>query len=129
MYCEQRKRNHFTIIECFGRFDESDSNMFLQLLENLNSQGSRNIILNLTPVFFLDPGAINLLIFAKEFFNSHGGDVCIVSPLSSVQNELIRSKVTENIATFGTLYDAIHRPHAAYSEVGQVYQDFAGTKG
>lgn len=127
MYCEQRKRNQFTIIECFGRFDESDSNMFLQLLEDLIAQGARHIILNLTPVFFLDPGAINLLMFAKEFFTSQGGDVCIVSPLSSVKNELIRSKVTENIATFGTLYDAIHRPHAAYSEVGQVYHDFART--
>ena len=41
MYCEQRERNNATILECFGRFDEEDTNHFIQTLEQLHGQGVR----------------------------------------------------------------------------------------
>ena len=125
MYYEQRDRNGFTILECYGRFDEGDTNEFLQTVEELHGQGKQEIIVNLTPVYFLDPKIVNLFLFAYEFFGSHGGRLYLVSPLSSVKNELIRSRVTETIPTFETLYDAIHRPHSAYSEC---FPALAGTK-
>ena len=114
MYCEQRERNGFTILECFGRFDDEDSNQFIQTLEHLQGQGSRNIVLNLSPIYYLDPKVTNLLLFAQDFFQAQGGTVCLVSPLSSVRTELVRGKIPETIPTFETLYDALHRPHAAY---------------
>ena len=116
MYFEQRDRNGFTILECYGRIDEGDTNQFLKTIEQLHGQGKQAIIVNLTPVYFLDPKVVNLFIFANEFFESHKGRFYLVSPLSSVKNELIRSKITEKILTFETLYDALHRPHSAYSE-------------
>ncbi|MDH5774598.1 MAG: STAS domain-containing protein [Nitrospirota bacterium] len=119
MHCEQRQRNESTILECFGRFDEEDTNHFIQTLEQLQIQGLRNIVLNLSPIFYLDPKVLNLLLFAQEFLNSHGGTVSIVSPLSSVRNELIRGKIPDAIPTFESLYSALHRPHAAYSQPSQ----------
>ena len=116
MYCEQRKRNGTTILDCFGRFDEGDSNQFIQILEQLQGQGARNIVLNLEPIYYLDPKATTLLSFAQEFFHNQGGTVVIVSPLSSVRNELIRGNILDAIPTFESLYDALHRPHTAYAE-------------
>ena len=92
MYCEQREGSHATIVECFGRFEEEDGNHFMQTLEQLHGKGIRNIIINLSPVYFLDPKVMSLLLFCQEFFQDYGGTVCLVSPLSSVRNELIRAK-------------------------------------
>ena len=39
MYCEQREQNEATIVECFGRFDEEDTNRFIQTLENSTEKG------------------------------------------------------------------------------------------
>lgn len=116
MYCEQRDRNGSTILECFGHFDEDDTNQFLQTLEQLQSQGKRTIIFNLTPMYFLDPKVVNLFAFAQDFFTSHGGSICLVTPLSSVRNELIRARVPDSIPTYETLYDAFHRPHSALTK-------------
>ncbi|MEE8125331.1 MAG: STAS domain-containing protein [Nitrospirales bacterium] len=116
MYCEQRERNGATILDCFGRFDEGDSNQFIQTLEQLQGKGARNIILNLEPVYYLDPKIITLLLFAQEFFHDHGGTVVLVSPLSGVRNELMRGNIFDAIPTFESLYDALHRPHTAYAE-------------
>jgi anti-anti-sigma factor len=119
MYCEQRERNGAVIVECFGRFDEKDTNYFIRTLEQLQGQGLSNIVLNLSPVFYLDPKVVNLLLFAKEFFHANGGTVCLVSPLSSVRNELIRGNIPDTIPTFESLYSALHRPHAAYTQPSQ----------
>ncbi len=116
MHCELRDRNEATILECFGRFDEEDTNHFIQTLEQLHRQGLNQIIINLTPVFHLDPKVISLLFFAQEFFHDHGGTVCLVSPLSTVRNELIHGNIPEAIPTFESLYSALHRPHSAYSK-------------
>jgi len=115
MYCEQRERNGATILECFGRFDETDTNQFIQTLEHIQGQGLQNVIINLSPVYHLDPKGLTLLQFAQEFFQENGGTVCLVSPLSSVRNELIRGNIPVNIPTFESIYDALHRPHSAYS--------------
>ena len=123
MYHEQRERNGFTILECYGRFDETDTKQFLQTVEQIQSQGKKEIIVNLTPVYFLDPKVVNLFIFAEEFFSSHGGRLFLVSPLSSVKNELIRSNIILKIPTYETLYDAFHRPHSAYSENASILED------
>lgn len=119
MHCEHRDQNGTTILECFGRFDEEDTSHFIQTLEQLQARGLRNILLNLASIFYLDPKVVNLLLFAQEYLHSHGGTVCIVSPLSSVRNELIRGKVPDVIPTFESVYSALHRPHAAYSQASK----------
>ena len=116
MYCEQRERNGPTVLDCFGRFDEEDTHHFLQTLEELHGQGLKNIVLNLSPVFYLDLKVVKLLLFAQEFFHAHGGTVFVGSPLSSVRNELIRGNIPDAIPTFESIYNALHRPHAAYAQ-------------
>jgi anti-anti-sigma factor len=116
MYCEKRERNGTTILECFGRFDEADTNQFVKTLEQLQSQGIRHIILNLSPVYYLDPKVVNLIVFAHQFIQAHAGTFSLICPLSSVRNELIRGKIHDIIPTFESLYDAMHRPQSAYAE-------------
>jgi len=116
MYCEQRKRNGTVILDCFGRFDESDTNLFIQRLEQLQNQGIQHLILNLSPVYYLDPKVVQLLFFGQEFLQAQSGTFSLVSPLSSVRNELVRGKIPGIIPTFNNMYDAMHRPHSAYQE-------------
>jgi anti-anti-sigma factor len=116
MYCEKRERNGTTILECFGRFDEADTNQFVKTLEQLQSQGIRHIILNLSPVYYLDPKVVNLIVFAHQFIQAHSGTFSLICPLSSVRNELVRGKIHDIIPTFESLYDAMHRPQSAYAE-------------
>lgn len=116
MYCEQRRRNEITILDCFGRFDEDDTNKFIQRLEQLQNQGIQHLILNLSPLYYLDPKMVNLIFFGQQFLKAHSVPFTLVSPLSSVRNELVRGKVTSTIPTFNNMYDAIHRPHCAYQE-------------
>ncbi len=70
MYWEQRQQNEATIIECFGRFDEEDTNHFIQTLEQLGKEGVKNIIINFAPVFYLDRKNLSILLFAKELFQT-----------------------------------------------------------
>jgi anti-anti-sigma regulatory factor len=116
MYCEQRKKNETTILDCFGRFDEADTNQFIQMLEQLQNQGIQHLILNLSPVYYLDPKVVKLLFFGQQFIQANSGTFSVISPLSSVRNELIRGKIPDTIPTFDTLYDAMHRPHSVYPE-------------
>lgn len=116
MYCEQREQSGAMILECFGRFEEEDSTHFMQTLESLTGQGLRNIVINLSPVYYLEPTIGKLLLFAQEFLQENGGTVSLVSPLSTVRNELIDGHVSDVIPTFESLYDALHRPHVAYAE-------------
>ena len=76
-------------------------------------KGFENIVINLSPVYYFDPKVVSLLLFAQEFFQAHGGTVCLVSPLSSVRNELMLANIPDTIPTFETLFSAFHRPHAA----------------
>jgi anti-anti-sigma regulatory factor len=116
MYCEQREKNGTTILDCFGRFDETDTNQFVLTLEKIQEKGIRHIILNFSPIYYLDPKVVSLLIFAQQFVEAHSGIISLVSPLSSVRNELIRGKIHDAIPTFESMYDAMHRPHSAYVE-------------
>ena len=116
MYCEQRRMNEITILDCFGKFDEEDTNQFIQRLEQLQKQGIQHLILNLSPLYYLDPKVVNLLFFGQQFLQSHLVTFSLVSPLSSVRNELVHGKVSNTIPTFKNMYDAIHRPHCAYQE-------------
>ena len=85
MYCEQRERNEATIVECFGRFDEEDTNHFIQTLEQLQGQGFRHIIINLSSVYYLDPKVPAFYYLLKNFSMDHGGTVCLVSPTKFCQ--------------------------------------------
>jgi hypothetical protein len=64
----------------------------------------------------LDPKVVSLLLFAQEFFQAQEGPVCLIAPLSSVRNELIRGNIPDAIPTFESLYSALHRPHAAFAQ-------------
>ncbi|WP_447963769.1 STAS domain-containing protein [Nitrospira sp. Ecomares 2.1] len=116
MYCEQRRKNEITIVDCFGRFDEEDTNQFIQRLEQLQNQGIQHLILNLSPLYYLDSKVVNLLFFGQQFLQAHSITFSLVSPLSSVRNELVGGKVPGTIPIFSTMYDAIHRPQCAYQE-------------
>lgn len=54
---------------------------------------------------------ISLLHFAYEYFHDNAGTLSLVSPLSAVRNELNVANVPDNIPTYPTVYDALHRPY------------------
>ena len=111
MYIDERHQTEAVILDCCGRFDETDHAHFMEAIERLQGQGYNQVVLNLTSLYFLDPKVISLLHFANEYFQSNAGSLSLVSPLSTVQNELNLANVPESIPTYPTVYDALHRPH------------------
>ena len=111
MYIDQRNLSDSIILDCCGRFDESDHNRFMGAIEKLYSQGYSHVVVNLTSLYFLDPKVISLLHFAYEYFQTNTALLSLVSPLSAVRNELNLANVPESIPTYHTIYDALHRPH------------------
>lgn len=111
MYIDQRHQTDSAILDCCGRFDETDHERFMEAIEDLHSQGYRHVVVNLTSLYFLDPKVVSLLHFAYEYFQENSGSLSLVSPLSAVRNELNLANVPESIPTYPTVYDALHRPH------------------
>jgi len=111
MYIDQRQQTEAVILDCCGRFDETDHERFMEAIEKLHSQGHSHVVVNLTSLYFLDPKVIGLLHFANEYFQAHSGTLSLVSPLSAVRNELHLANVPASIPTYPTVYDALHRPH------------------
>ena len=113
MYIDQREINGATVLDLCGRFDETDHNKFMNVIEDLQVRGCRHIVVNLSSLYFLDPLVINLLHFSHEYFHEFSGDLVLVSPLSSVRNELNLANVSNTIPIYASVYDALHRRHAS----------------
>ncbi|GJL56134.1 MAG: hypothetical protein NPIRA02_32660 [Nitrospirales bacterium] len=111
MYIDQRHQPGAIILDCCGRFDETDHDYFVETIEKLHTGGHNHIVVNLTSLYFLDPKVISVLHFAHEFFQDNNGSLSLVSPLSAVRNELNIANVPDSIPTYPTVYDALHRPH------------------
>ena len=112
MYIEQRELHGATVLDCCGRFDEMDQELFMKAIEKLHGNGCRHLVINFTSLYFLDPQVISLLHLANEHFQSSSGVLSLVSPLGFVRTELSRFNIHETIPTYTTVYDALHRPHA-----------------
>ncbi|WP_447970044.1 STAS domain-containing protein [Nitrospira sp. M1] len=111
MYIDQRHQPEAVILDCCGRFDETDHDHFVETIEQLHTGGHDHVVVNLTSLYFLDPKVISVLHFAYEYFQDNEGSLSLVSPLSAVRNELNIAHVPETIPTYPTVYDALHRPH------------------
>ena len=111
MYIDQRYQTDSVILDCCGRFDETDHDRFMEAIESLHTQGYSHVVVNLTSLYFLDPKVISLLFFAYEYFQVNSGSLSLVSPLSAVRNELNVANIPESIPTYPTVYDALHRQH------------------
>lgn len=112
MYIDQRHLPEAVIIDCCGRFDETDHDHFMEAIEKLQTDGKNHVVINLTSLYFLDPKVISILHFAYEYVQANSGSLSLVSPLSAVRNELNIANVPESIPTYPSVYDALHRPHA-----------------
>ena len=117
MYMDERELNGATILDCYGRFDQTDHDQFVEIIESLHGRGCPHLVINLSSLYSLDPKAISFLHFAHEYFHSHSCHVTLVSPLSTVRNELNLSHVPDTIPTHASIYDALHRPHADLANI------------
>lgn len=109
MHIDQRALNGATVLDLCGRFDETDHDQFMEVMENLHARGCRHIIVNLSSLYFLDPIVIRLLQLSHDYFSENSGDLVLVSPLSSVRNELNLANVPNTIPVYSSVYDALHR--------------------
>lgn len=113
MYLEHRYVHHAHVIDCWGRFDQTDRAQFMQAIESVPTQGYRCLILNFTSLYFLDPVIVPDILFAKEYLQESSISLILVSPLSYVRSELLTANVLHKIPTYTSVYDALHRPHSA----------------
>lgn len=116
MYLEKRHIKNATVLDCFGKFDDRDHDVFMQTLETLHAEGCRYVVANLTSVYQLSESIIGLLKFAHEYFTTSEGQLAIVSPLSSVRRDLDQAEITSLIPTYMAVYDALHRRTAVVDD-------------
>ena len=115
MYLEKRRIHESTVLDCFGRFNDGDHDVFMQTLETLHAEGCRYVV-NLTSVYQLSESIIGLLKFAHEYFTTSDGQLALVSPLSSVRRDLDQAEITSTIPTYMAVYDALHRRTAVVDD-------------
>lgn len=116
MYLEKRHIHESTVLDCFGKFDDQDHDVFMQTLETLQAKGCRYVVVNLTSVYQLSESIVGLLKFAHEYFTTSEGQLVLVSPLSSVRRDLDQAEVTSTIPTYMAVYDALHRRNAVVDD-------------
>lgn len=116
MYLEKRHIKNATVLDCFGKFDDRDHDVFMQTLETLHAEGCRYVVANLTSVYQLSESIIGLLKFAHEYFTTSEGQLVLVSPLSSVRRDLDQAEITSSIPTYMAVYDALHRRTAVVDD-------------
>lgn len=116
MYLEKRHIHESTVLDCYGKFNDHDHDVFMQTLETLNTEGCRYVVVNLTSVYQLSESIIGLLKFAHEYFTINEGQLVLVSPLSSVRRDLDQAEITATIPTYMAVYDALHRRNAVAND-------------
>ena len=116
MYIEKRNIHESTVLDCYGKFNDHDHDVFIQTLETLNAEGCRYVVVNLTSVYQLSESIIGLLKFAHEYFTMSEGQLVLVSPLSSVRRDLDQAEITATIPTYMAVYDALHRRNAVVND-------------
>lgn len=116
MYLEKRHIHESTVLDCYGKFEDRDHDVFMQTLETLHAEGCRYVVVNLTSVYQLSDSIIGLLKFAHEYFTTSEGQLVLVSPLSSVRRDLDQAEITCTIPTYMAVYDALHRRNAVVND-------------
>ncbi len=116
MYLEKRHIHKSIVLDCFGKFDDQDHDVFMQTLETLHAEGCRYVVVNLTSVYQLSESIVGLLKFAHEYFTTSEGQLVLVSPLSSVRRDLDQAEITSSIPTYMAVYDALHRRNAVVDD-------------
>ena len=50
MYLEKRHIHKSTVLDCYGKFNDHDHDVFMHTLETLHAEGCRYVVVNLTSV-------------------------------------------------------------------------------
>jgi anti-anti-sigma regulatory factor len=116
MYLEKRHIHESTVLDCFGKFEDQDHDMFMHTLESVYAEGGRHVVVNLTSVYQLSESIVGLFKFAHEYFTTSEGQIALVSPLSSVRRDLDQAEITSTIPTYLAVYDALHRRNAVVDD-------------
>ena len=75
-------------------------------LENFNSNGNLNVIINISDVRYINSSGIGVLITLLTKVRNKGGELCLINPSESVQKLLIITKLQAIFKVFGTISEA-----------------------
>lgn len=75
-------------------------------LENFNTNGNLNVIINISDVRYINSSGIGVLITLLTKVRNKGGELCLINPSESVQKLLIITKLQAIFKVFSTISDA-----------------------
>lgn len=102
MNANSRLVNGVTVVDLSGSITcEEGSRVLRNTVQELSSQGSRNILLNLGEVTRVDTSGVGELVSAFTCVRSAGGDLKLVNPTREVNDLLQITKLT-------TVFDVQH---------------------
>jgi anti-sigma B factor antagonist len=75
-------------------------------LENFNTNGNLNVIINISDVRYINSSGIGVLITLLTKVRNKGGELCLINPSESVQKLLIITKLQAIFKVFSTNSEA-----------------------
>ncbi len=98
------------IVSLSGELDHHTAKKVKDTVEEvIRNKGVTNLILDLSSLTFMDSSGIGVIIGRYKLIKSIGGNVAIVSTVSSVDKLLTMSGIKRIIEVFNTKEDAIKK--------------------
>jgi anti-sigma B factor antagonist len=110
------KSGNVAIIACSGRIVTGEETRALQLEVEKLTLGSKNVVLDLAGVAFIDSGGLGALVRLRGILRANHGDVKLCNTSTFVHKVLEATKLLQIFQTFNSEQEAIHafsaRPHS-----------------
>jgi anti-sigma B factor antagonist len=105
------QRDRTLVAKLTGEIDLSNAHSIGEAIVETTSNQEEELILDLSPLLYLDSAGIQLLFRLREQLHARGQTLALVIPPGSASNDALRlAGVTPHVETFETLEDALG-PH------------------
>jgi anti-sigma B factor antagonist len=104
---DKREANGITILSCQGRimFGEDSSGLRDAVRQSLS--GSRNVVVNLSQVTYIDSGALGMLVGLSAASKSEGAHIKLAAPSQRLRDVLHTTKLLSVFEVYDTEEEAL----------------------
>lgn len=92
-----------TVVEVAGELDLATSPQLLEALQQILAGGTRNVVIDLAGVSFMDSSALGTLVVMFKAFGEAGGRLCLAAAQPQVRSVLAITSVDRAIDVYDTV--------------------------
>jgi anti-sigma B factor antagonist len=99
-----------TVLSLAGEIDIQSAPGLVSRLEELDSEGARRVVVDLSAVDFLDSSALGALIAAHRSISGAGRSLCVACPKPHISKIFRITRVSDVIDLYDSVEDAVADP-------------------